>query len=230
MTTKKTQYQNGFTIVEMLVSLAVFSIVVTITIGSLLMLIASNRQLQVEQSIMTNLSFVLDGMTREIRTGKSYFCTGAPNYNANISGIGKIFKDDPSDSNTNLARIDGKTQDCPNGGFGPGQNLQGLAFKESGNSITGGNNSGYIMYFFDKTNTNDKSIKRKVGGGIAEKLQASDIEILDMQFFVVGSSPLSDGTDVIQPTVTIRLKVKEKGTGTEVYTIQTTITQRELDL
>ena len=72
---KKSQNQNlGFTLVEMIVS-RYFSIVVTTAVGAMLVLISTNQQLQSEQNVMTNLSFALDTMTREIRTGYNYYCT-----------------------------------------------------------------------------------------------------------------------------------------------------------
>src|SRR6056297_849303 len=73
------QTTAGFTLIEMIVSLALFSVVVTISVGALLVLIASNRQLQDEQAVLTNLSFALDSMTREIRTGSAYVCRSRPN-------------------------------------------------------------------------------------------------------------------------------------------------------
>ena len=82
---KLTQSSNGFTLIEMLVSLALFTIVITITMGAFLSLIGNSGRLQNEQTIMTSLTFALDSMTREIRTGTEYFCTATAsttNYNA----------------------------------------------------------------------------------------------------------------------------------------------------
>ena len=65
---------GGFTLVELMVSLTVFSIVMTISVGTLLVLIDMNAKAQALYSATTNLSFALDSMTREIRTGYRYYC------------------------------------------------------------------------------------------------------------------------------------------------------------
>ncbi len=75
--------QRGFTLIEMIVSLGIFSIVSTMTVGSLLVLISGNQQLQGEQNAMTNLAFAIDSMTREMRTGSSYVCVGQDGYESN---------------------------------------------------------------------------------------------------------------------------------------------------
>jgi prepilin-type N-terminal cleavage/methylation domain-containing protein len=48
---------RGFTIVEMMVALALFTIVMTIATGAFLSLIGGSSQLQGEQTIMTSLKF-----------------------------------------------------------------------------------------------------------------------------------------------------------------------------
>jgi prepilin-type N-terminal cleavage/methylation domain-containing protein len=77
--------QAGFTLIEMIVSLGVFSVVVTTAVGAILVLVNTNLQLQSEQSVMTNLSFALDTMTREMRTGFKYFCDARPGTNSGPS-------------------------------------------------------------------------------------------------------------------------------------------------
>ncbi len=66
---------QGFTLVELMVSLTIFSIVMLISTGTLLIMIDVNAKAQALYSSTTNLSFALDNMTREIRTGYQYHCT-----------------------------------------------------------------------------------------------------------------------------------------------------------
>ena len=56
--------KSGFSLIEMLVSVALVSIVVTTSIGTLLVLVDA----------INNLSFAVDAMTREIRTGADFYC------------------------------------------------------------------------------------------------------------------------------------------------------------
>jgi prepilin-type N-terminal cleavage/methylation domain-containing protein len=215
---KKTirEYQAGFTLIEMIVSLGIFASVMTIAVGSLLVLISNNQKLQGEQSVMTNLAFALDGMTREIRTGTNYFCEARTNYNA--GGSNNIFDDDNSQESVIGDRVD----DCES--INPGDQLHGVSFYEAGNSILGDTTTDKrILYFFDKASS---TIKRRVGDEPAQAIVASGLKILDAQFIVTGTATSGDA---VQPTVTIFIEAKEPNDDS-VYRLQTTVTQRVLDL
>ncbi len=192
---------HGFTLIEMMVALSLFTIVVTIAVGAFLSLIGSSKGIQSEQSVMTTLTFVLDSMTREIRTGANYYC-GTKNY---------------LESN-NLSTT--TRNNCTNGN-------QGISFVESGISITKNNTSRRIAYFYDSST---ESILRRVGTSVtAESIVSQGIKVTNAQFFVTGTERLGDSdTEMVQPTVTIVLEAQDE-TGA-VTTLQTTITQRELDI
>lgn len=68
---------RGFTLIELMVSLGVFTIVMTIAAGGYLVMINVNRHAQGVATGINNLSFALDTMTRSIRTGTQYSCDGA---------------------------------------------------------------------------------------------------------------------------------------------------------
>lgn len=75
--------RTGFTLVEMIVSLAVFSIVAVVALGAMVKIVSANRKAQSLQASITNLNFALDAMSRELRTGSTYFCesnNGAVDY------------------------------------------------------------------------------------------------------------------------------------------------------
>lgn len=213
---RQEKYQSGFTLIEMIVSLAVFTTVIGISVGSLLILIGSNRQLQTEQTVMTNLSFALDSMTREIRTGVHYYCESSPNTN----GANNIFN--PAN---NLDTILGETvNDCTNGRAG-NQSLHGIAFSEGGDSITGGEDR--ILYYHD---ADDGKIYRRVGDGPAQSIVSSGIYVTDVDFYVTGSEPLSNN-EKTQSMVTIFIEARDINDPTnKAYKIQTTVTQRTLDI
>lgn len=67
----KTNIKNnkGFTLVEMMVSVAMFSIVLVISLGAILTVLDSNRKAQTLTSVINNLNFTLESMTRSIKTG-----------------------------------------------------------------------------------------------------------------------------------------------------------------
>jgi prepilin-type N-terminal cleavage/methylation domain-containing protein len=203
----------GFTIIEMIVSLALFSVVVTISVGALLVLVGTNDRLQVEQNIMTNLSFALDSMSREIRTGTYYYCLSSNSESAKFA------------SSYNLDTLDEDTQDCADGKPVAAQR-HGVAFNEAGDSITGA--ADRILYYYDDV---DEKIYRKFGNTI-ESITSDELRITNADFIVTDSDNLySAGSDVWQPTVTIFIEAQERSDPNgKNYYVQTTVTQRTLDI
>lgn len=67
MRAKKTA--EGFTLIELLVAIGIFSVVVIIVAGAITSVISANRQAQVITSVVNNLNFTLESMTRAIKTG-----------------------------------------------------------------------------------------------------------------------------------------------------------------
>ncbi len=210
---KLKQKKAGFTLIEMIVSLGLFSVVVTIAVGSLLVLIASNRQLQDEQSILSNLTFAVDGMTREIRTGRYYDCESR-------NSVGGSF----SSSNDLDSAVAGN--DCSSGN-NLNRRFQGISFVEGGDSVTGGNER--ILYFF---NRNQGKLYRRIGTQVAQPITSDGIYIRSAEFFVSGSRPLSSAASQDdQAAVTLIIEAAESNDpSAKVHVLQTTITQREIDI
>lgn len=208
MRMQKTQQKRGFTIIEMLVSLAIFAIVITMSVGTLLVLIAGNQQTQERSSTMSNLSFALDSMTRDIRTGTDFYCG------------------EESDFTNQEAFTEGN--DCSNGDLG-------ISFVETGGSITGPAID-RIAFFVE-----NNALWRQIGNNAPEQVTASNIYIHEAEFIVTGAERLSDpspGDDLDQPMVTITLEASDienagvacSATGNECIRVQTTVTQRVLDI
>lgn len=107
---------SGFSLIEVLVSLSIFTVVMIISVGSLMVLIGANARAQNSQAAITNISYMLDSMTREIRTGTDYYCAASGS----------------------LPTAGGATQDCANS--------SSFAFNEGGRSLTRGLTSNRIAY------------------------------------------------------------------------------------
>lgn len=115
---KRLPRQRGFSLIEVLVSLSIFAIVVTMAVGTLIVLIDANTKAQAIQTAVNNVSYVLDGMVRDVRTGYAYECesnSGSLNFSSNASN------------------------DCPSG-------YSNFAFTETGGSLTGSSGSHRIGY------------------------------------------------------------------------------------
>ena len=70
-----TRTKRGFTLIEMMVSVTIFSIVMLIGVGALLSLIETNRRAQAISSVMNNLNAAVEGMSRTMRVGTTYYCS-----------------------------------------------------------------------------------------------------------------------------------------------------------
>lgn len=66
--------QNGFTLIEMMVSLALFGVVMMVAVGAFLSIIDANRKAQALQTSIDNTFFAFEHITRLIRTGTTYDC------------------------------------------------------------------------------------------------------------------------------------------------------------
>lgn len=66
------QAHKGFSLIEILISLAVFAVVITAGSAAVISIIDANQKAQALNSIMTNMHTALEGMARDIRTMQTY--------------------------------------------------------------------------------------------------------------------------------------------------------------
>ena len=113
--------ESGYTIIETMISISLFIIIVMSGLGALLNANLLHQKSQGMRSIMDNLSFVMEDMSRNLRTGYNYHCfvTGdvIPNTTSPVVSTPKS---------------------CPNGGWA-------IAF-ESGNGNPGNNDDQWVYY------------------------------------------------------------------------------------
>ncbi len=65
----------GFTLIEMLVSVAVFTVVMAVATIALLSMVDASKKAHALQSVMFNLNVAVDGMVRAVRMGTDYRLT-----------------------------------------------------------------------------------------------------------------------------------------------------------
>lgn len=61
--------EKGFTLIELMVSVAIFSIVLMMALGTVLTIMDANRKARTLTEVMNNLNFSLESMTRSLKTG-----------------------------------------------------------------------------------------------------------------------------------------------------------------
>jgi len=87
--------KKGFTLVEMMVAIAVFSIVMVTAMSALLNVIDANNKARSLKTAINNISFALEGISKDMRMGKEYSCSeDGSNFIGDCTGGGKaiLFK------------------------------------------------------------------------------------------------------------------------------------------
>jgi len=112
--------EKGFTLVELMVALGLFGIIVTISIGSVIGLFDANRKSQSLASVVNNLNFSIENMTRIIRFAGAYHCSlSVPLSSPNDCSSGDVAVAVTNGSGTTIFRFNsgtGKIETSTTGG------------------------------------------------------------------------------------------------------------------
>jgi len=205
---------KGFTLVEMLVAVAIFSVVMVIALGALLALSEADRKAQTLSSTINNLSFGLESMSRTIRTGIEYHCgSGGIGGPQDCGSPGNFYTS--AQPYLSFIVADGSLSGCT-----PGVECQVAFCLSSGGSSSC--NAGTVC-----SPTDSCSILRSVNGSAFAPLTVSELNVTNLGFYVKGA-PAGDN---IQPKVTLLLSgyVPVSATQRSTFSLQTSITQRLYD-
>lgn len=177
---------RGYTLLEMIVAVGLFSVIMLLATGAYFNLIRMDRQARAINDVVTNLSFAVDSLGREIRTGTNYVC--------NSQGGG----DTPNctdDAGSSFSYVDSAGRD--------------------------------VEYYLD----NGQIMTRiDTGTVVTSPLTDPRINIETFAFYVRG---VNEGSvDDIQPQVLIAIEgsITTEPNNTITFSIQTTATQRLLEL
>jgi prepilin-type N-terminal cleavage/methylation domain-containing protein len=207
----KKQLNSGFTLVELLVSLAIFSIVVVSSLGAMLSIADANRRVQKTRAVLDNLSLSMESMSRNLRLGSVYRCEkiDAPTYSL------------PS-SNLHV------TRDCSSlsGNWG-----NFIAFEDQfGNPV---DNSDQAYYYLDSnpaSPTNGSIMYKRYNAAAPTALTSDDLQIKSLRFYVTGITGTGES---VQPKVIIIISgTTQVGRAQEPVEVnlQTTVSQRPLNI
>jgi prepilin-type N-terminal cleavage/methylation domain-containing protein len=70
---KKSVQQHGFTLVEIMVSISIFTIIMTTGIGALVTITRSYQVSRTQAAVTNSIHFAMDSMVRDIRIGNAYY-------------------------------------------------------------------------------------------------------------------------------------------------------------
>lgn len=67
-------YKSGFTLVEMIVAFGIFAVIMVMSVGSLFSIMQANYKAQTLKTVVNNLHFAFENMSRNLRMGRAYYC------------------------------------------------------------------------------------------------------------------------------------------------------------
>jgi prepilin-type N-terminal cleavage/methylation domain-containing protein len=192
---------RGFSLVEMLVAIAVFMTIMTIAVSALMTILDSNKKAQAIKTTIDNVTFVIEDISRDMRMGSGYQCSlssASTDWTTDCDGGKAVrFINNSSESNNYIEYIFSTTTDsqsiikklaCPSDQYT--------------NCV-----SSYLIS------------------------EESNIDIENMSFYIIGAtSELStDPTLRSQPRLIITAsgKIISKGSEPTSFNLQTNISQRK---
>lgn len=198
---------KGFTIIEVMIAMAIFTVLVTVGIGAVLEATSKHNRTKNIRSIMDNLSYVMEDMSRNIRLGTDIRCVTSTNESLTV--YGQTVAIDPADCFTS-----------------PHTSSNKILFR----GVNGTNIAYAITPPAPLSGTNPPNeIAKSTDGGLTFVYTTPPEVTIDFDksgFTVLGAL----ASDSIQPSVVIRLSgtVRYKGVDSD-FSLQTTVVPRALD-
>ncbi len=205
------KFNRGYTIIEMMIAISIFLIVVSIGMNGLLqsnLVLNKSRDMR---NIMDNLSFIMEDMSRSIRTGYKYRC-----YDVGLVWSPSFAQDSSLET----------PRSCTSG--------HAIAFEEATTGSSGDYTDQWVYKFDYNNQTGGFSIYKSIDGGLNfyplndPKIilnNTSGISVLAAE--PQSADPVNDG----QPFVIIKLsgEVNYKGIKTP-FNLQTSVSQTLIDI
>ncbi len=198
---------GGFTLVEMIVSLGIFTIAIFVATNALLSVVNVDRKSRATRIAVDNLNLTLENMSRRIKTGTLYNCGGEASYN------------DCTTPQSDFAFLD--------------QDGVLIVYKRAQGTGTVVDGSGCGPLY--KT-TQGCVLRSDAPAGVFISVTSPEIDITGLKFWVQGSAPwgTATGQDKKQPTVAIAIEGSlgmnsSSLSGGSSFRVQTALTQRAYD-
>lgn len=89
---KNNNKESGLTMIELIVSVGIFSLVVGMTIGTFILALASQRRIIALRNVEDNTRFTIEVIAREIRTGVNFSGGGSALSFTNAAGQSVVYR------------------------------------------------------------------------------------------------------------------------------------------
>ena len=104
--------KRGYTLLELIVSLGIFSLVMVVVTGAYVTLISLDRHARSQNQLVASLSFAIESMSRNMRTGTGYICNGNSAVRDCNAGTSITFTDSEGSQITFFKKNDGTIGQC----------------------------------------------------------------------------------------------------------------------
>lgn len=223
---KKLSLNGGFTLIELMISVSLYTVIATVLISILLIVSSTNKKLQSNEHAINGLVVSIESMKREIKLGTNFRCDLA---GSDLSrATGQFIVDDNSPRSASLVtsdcRLDPDAADVYKGGS------TRLTFRTDINTFASyylGKAPGDITDGIMRVTYNTGGVQ--VGDPV--RLTTDDIDMQLLFFYVEGT----DQADARQPIIIIKAKGinKKSGAGANFknskFFMESTITPIGLD-
>jgi prepilin-type N-terminal cleavage/methylation domain-containing protein len=207
------QNKKGFTLIEVMVSVSLFVVVMTLSLGAIMSIIDGNKKAQAVNNVANNLNYSVESIVRDIKTGYAYTCQ--------IDGANNPIVPESASSNIILTNSCGSI-------IAPRHSIALVS------TITGSKRG--VIYYLDSATINGTTTgviykATNLGGTISapSPVTSPEVNITKLDFYV-------DNPNSSEYTGQPRIFLIIKGTATinptpaSDFTIQTLISQRNLNL
>ena len=191
---------SGFTLVELMVATTLFTIIMVMGVGSLVISSNSAKSAQKLRISVDNVNFAMESIARDLRMGTNYYC--------NTDDYYSLTSDTPREA------------DCKDSG-----NV--VEFNSPVVQSTGETHR--IAYFKSKRPDGvSYTLKRcELATGCAD-IVSSDVDVKELKFYVNGSSPLDKIQPMAQILIKGTVTIKNKNL-TKSFSLQTMASQRSAE-
>ena len=206
---------QGYTIIETMIAISIFLVIVMVGMGALLNANFLHQKSQDMRSIMDSLSFVMEDMSKNLRTGYNYHCFK----------YGQSIPNNPRDNDTVST-----PSSCPAG------NSLAIAFEHQNGHLyidpetkIDYDSEDQWVYRIDSGAIFKSEEGARSGSFVQLTPEEVDINISYSNFLVLGAE--KGDSDSQQPFVTIKLvgEIDSKGVKTP-FSLQTSVSQRMIDI
>jgi prepilin-type N-terminal cleavage/methylation domain-containing protein len=208
---------RGFTLIEIMIAVGLFTVIMVVGIGAVLSTNQTHKVNQNQRQLIDNLSFVMEDMSRNLRLGSYYRCPAGVTYTSSPTTIYSF--------SSVVDRDNGGDNDCDNG------TSNQIAFHPMNVPFDPSNleqEHAYVIFNDGIYKTNPNPFPASGIANVFTRITPTDIVIDQTRsgFTVIGT-----GADGIQPRVIIRLSgtITLKDNVVTPFDIETTVSQRLLE-